>query len=75
MAPSYRATEGIVGCSDNDVLAIRAALFQDHDKVIRLVQRVVKHALERRRFEQTMPHSRGPIWLPLDNTETVLILR
>jgi hypothetical protein len=60
MAPPYHATEGVVGRSDHDVFVIRSALFQDHDKVVRLVQRVVKHTLERCRLEQTMPHSGGP---------------
>ena len=75
MTPPDRATEGVVGGSDHKVLVVWTTLFQDHDEVVRLLQRVVEHALERCRLEHTIPHSRGPMWLPLDNTEIVLIQR
>ena len=39
---------------------IVTGLSQDEDEIVRVVQRVVEHPLERRRIELTMLHSLGP---------------
>ena len=54
------AKERTVGGSDAEVGGIVAGLFQHKDHVIREVQRVVEHSLERRGVEQTVAHSLGP---------------
>ncbi len=52
--------ERVVGRRNAEVRGIVGRLFQDEDDIVRVIQRVVKHPLERRRVELTMLHPFGP---------------
>jgi predicted amino acid-binding ACT domain protein len=59
MRTAGSATVCIVG-RDAAVRGIATALSQDEANIVRVVQRIAEHPLERRRIELTILHSFGP---------------
>ena len=60
MRAAAGTAERIVGRRDAEVRGIVTGLSQDEDEIVRVVQRIVEHPLERRRIELTMLHPLGP---------------